>query len=304
MRVARYDLADPSFPVSFVEVDDPRLPASDWARVGIDAANICGSDVHLVYPDGTASPIGAALVGFPIELGHEISGTVIEAGPDCPLPGGTRVAVDPVIGCAARGLPLCALCAQGAVSACLHLASGVVTAGCMHGLTTGLGAGWADALVAHHTQLHVVPDSLDSVTAALTEPLSVCIHGLARGLPEDGAPVLVVGAGVIGLTAVVAAKALMPSSSVTVMARYPHQAHAARGLGADQVVMADGAEMGALADLAGSPVIGEGDGAMLVDGYPVVIEAVGSGPTFGFAARACANRGVVHLVGVIGIDTR
>ena len=47
MLAARFDLADPDFPVSLVDLDEPALPGPAWARVAVTAGGICGSDLHL-----------------------------------------------------------------------------------------------------------------------------------------------------------------------------------------------------------------------------------------------------------------
>ncbi len=303
MLVARFDLADPAFPVSLVDVERPALPRADWARVRIDRAGICGSDLHVVYPSGPGSEVLNDFATFPMEMGHEMMGTVVESGVDCPLAVGTRVAVDPVLACAGRGLVPCARCAVGAVSTCLRLTSRSVTHGFGHGFSQGIGSGWAEELVAHPSQLHVVPDGVGDDEAAMTEPLSISVHGVLRSPPPPGAPVLVVGAGMIGLTAVVALRQLFPSSAVTVLARHPHQATAAVALGAHHVVRPDAGDdgwLGELARLGGGHVTGRGRGAMLNGGYPLVIEAVGTGEAVTLSARLCGQGGSVMLIGATG----
>ncbi|MDX6233274.1 MAG: L-iditol 2-dehydrogenase, partial [Nocardioidaceae bacterium] len=116
MRVAQLDLADPEFPVSLVEKDDPVLPDEGWARVQVTGGGICGSDLHLLFPGAPSSPVFGPYAAFPMELGHELGGVVVEVGTACPVPVGSRVAVDPTIACEARGLELCARCAEGARS--------------------------------------------------------------------------------------------------------------------------------------------------------------------------------------------
>jgi len=302
VRSVRLDFADPAFPLSLVDVPDLDLPRGDWARVAVTYGGICGSDLGVIRPKGTGSAVFGPYVAIPMEMGHEIAGVVIEAGPDCAVSQGTRVAVDPVLGCAARGLPLCERCAEGATSACHRLGEGV-TPGMGLGFTSGLGAGWSEQLIAHTSQLHLVPEGVDDRTAALTEPLSISVHGLLRRPPADGAPALVVGAGIIGLTAVASLRHLAPSSSITVVAKHEHQAAAAKRLGAERVVRAGVEPMDELAELAeisGARLTGKGESAMLAGGFPVVVEAVGSAVSVDLALRAAAQRGVLHLIGAIG----
>ena len=105
------------------------------------------------------------------------------------------------------------------------------------GFTAGLGGGWADQVLAHRSMLHPIPDAVPDAIASLHEPVSVAVHGLLRKPPRDGDPVLVVGAGIIGLAAVAAVRALFPACEVTVSARHEYQGDAARAAGAHHVVL-------------------------------------------------------------------
>ncbi|HWS47764.1 MAG TPA: alcohol dehydrogenase catalytic domain-containing protein, partial [Acidimicrobiia bacterium] len=145
MRAVQFDLADPAFPASLVEVPEPELPGPAWARVAVTVGGICGSDLHLFAHNTGPSPTLMGMAGaFPFLLGHEIAGRVVEAGPECPVAVGTRVAVDPCLPCAPRGLEPCANCARGWTSSCLRLDSRVLTGGRSLGFTQGLGGGWAE----------------------------------------------------------------------------------------------------------------------------------------------------------------
>jgi hypothetical protein len=60
VRAVHFDLADPAFPASFVELPEPELPGAAWARVAVTVGGICGSDLHLFAhntgPFGTIEP--------------------------------------------------------------------------------------------------------------------------------------------------------------------------------------------------------------------------------------------------------
>src|SRR5690242_2097842 len=99
MRVCQFDLADPAFPISLVEVVEPPLPTPSWARVRVEHGGICGSDLHSVFPNEEATRLLRPFVEPPMQMGHEICGVVVEAGPECDVAVGARVAVDPTIGC-------------------------------------------------------------------------------------------------------------------------------------------------------------------------------------------------------------
>jgi threonine dehydrogenase-like Zn-dependent dehydrogenase len=243
--------------------------------------------------------------GFPFVFGHEIAGRVIEAGPRCPHPVGTRVALDPCIPCAARGIdPPCANCARGWTSSCLNLDSRVVSNGRTLGFTTDLGGGWCEQVLGHASMLHPLPDAVSDRGASLHEPVSIACHGLMRATPHDGDPVLVVGAGIIGLATVAALKGLFPACPVTVLARHPHQADAATACGADHVVQsqAGSAHFEELAQLVGARLVGRDADVMIMGGFPYVVEAVGAPRSVTEALRAVAHRGTVLLLGAAGVS--
>lgn len=304
MRSARLDFADSEHPVSLAEVDAPALPRSDWARVRVLAGGVCGSDLHAIFPDGTGTPTFLPLVGFPMELGHEFGGVITEAGTDCPLPVGTRVAVDPLIGCVARGLEPCAACRIGRFSSCQALNVGEPS-GFGHGFAAGIGGGWSDEVVAHRSQLHLAPDAVDDRGMALVEPLSIAMHGVLRKQPARGAPCLVIGAGTIGLAAVAALRSIAPLSELTVLARHAHQVSAARALGADRVITAgeSGDDIATLGEVAGGRITGTGRASMVWGGFPYVVDAVGSPASMNLSLKVVGQLGTLLLLGAIANAT-
>ena len=306
MRAVQFDLADPSFPASLVDLPAPDPPDDQWVRISVTVGGICGSDLHLFAHNTGPSPTLMGMAGaFPFLLGHEIAGRVIEAARDCPHPVGTRVALDPCIPCVARGIdPPCANCARGWTSSCLNLDSRIVSGGRSLGFTEGLGGGWAEQVLAHVSMVHPIPDAVPDRGASLHEPVSIACHGLLRTPPRDGEPVLVVGAGIIGLATLAALKGLFPACPVTVLARHTHQADAAVACGADDVVRtaAGGAHFEELARLTDTRVVGRRADLMLMGGYPYVVEAVGSPQSVTDALRAVAHRGTVLLLGAAGVS--
>ena len=305
MRAVQFDYVDPGFPASLVDVPEPELPGAAWARVAVTTGGICGSDLHLFTHNVGPTPALFSMGTIPFVLGHEIAGSVIEVGPACSIDVGTRVAIDPCIACLPRGIdPPCDHCARGWSSSCLNLDSRRVSVGRTLGFTQGLGGGWADQVVAHESMLHRMPDTISDRGASLYEPLSIACHGLLRAPPEDGAPVLVVGAGVLGLAAIAGLKGLFPGSPVTSLARHPHQGTAAAACGADHVVMTEAANahFEQLAQLSGSRVVGFKSDLMLMGGFPHVVEAVGAPGSVTEALRAVRHRGTVLLLGAAGVS--
>lgn len=303
--MVQLDFANPDFPASLVEMPPPPLPTPEWARIEVAAGGICGSDLHLF--NGATGPAQSlsGYAAFPMQLGHEIAGHVIEAGPQCKVKEGTAVAVDPVIACAARGIkPMCPPCKAGRASTCRNFGSRVMTRGMGVGFTSGLGGGWGNQIVAHASMLHPLPDNLLVDVAPLHEPLSIAIHGLMRQPPTNGDPVLVVGAGIIGLCAVAALGDMFPKSPVTVLAKHRHQAKLAKAVGATTVVTwsAAGKHFDALAAVVDTPVRGRGDGQMLAGGFPYVVECVCTAAAVTETLRFADGRGTVLLLGAAGLS--
>jgi threonine dehydrogenase-like Zn-dependent dehydrogenase len=303
VKAIRYDLADPEFPASLVEIAEPPLPTGEWARIAVSAGGICGSDLHLFSPPGGGgSPTLRSIGTLPFVLGHEIVGAITEVGPDSPWSVGDRVAVDPILPCAVRGIvPPCANCARGWPSSCLELDSRVLTPGRSIGYTDGLGGGWCEQVVAHPSMVHLIPEGVPDRTASLHEPISIALHGLGRRPPDAGEPILIVGGGIIGLAALIALRSLFPDQDITVLVRHPHQADAAVACGATHVVQGAGvAAFEQLSTLLGTRAVGSGDDWMLVGGYPYVIEAAGRAGSMTDSLRAVANRGTVVMLGAMG----
>jgi threonine dehydrogenase-like Zn-dependent dehydrogenase len=306
VRAVQFDMADGAFPASRVDLPEPELPTGQWARVAVTVGGICGSDLHLfVHNTGPAPTLMGMAGAFPFVLGHEIAGRIIEAGPECDLAVGTRVAVDPCLPCVPRGIePLCANCARGWTSSCMNLDSRIRSSGRSLGYTQGLGGGWAEQVLAHTSMLHALPDAVPDRIASLHEPVSIASHGILRAPPRDGDPVLIVGAGIIGLAAVGALRGLFPACPITVLARHQHQADAARACGADHVVRSeDGSDhFEELARLSDARIVGRKTEVMLMSGFPYVIEAVGAPRSVTEALRAVAHRGTVLLLGAAGVS--
>jgi L-iditol 2-dehydrogenase len=303
MRAVEFNLKDPEFGAELIEVDEPELPNDEWARVGVTVGGICGSDLHLFGGPGLRAPALGGFWTFPFLLGHEVAGTVVEAGARCDIPIGTRVAIDPAIPCAARGIsPVCRMCASGHASCCFELGNRVMTPGMSIGYTVGLGGGWADQVLAHRSMLHRIPDAVPDSIASLHEPVSIGVHGLLRKPPRNGDPVIIVGAGIIGLAAAAALRSLFPECEITMTARHEHQAEAARAV-AHHVVMTEDryAHFEALAEIAGGVVTGRGRGRMLLGGFPYVIEAVGGLESVTESIRLVDNYGTVLFIGAGGM---
>jgi threonine dehydrogenase-like Zn-dependent dehydrogenase len=222
-------------PVRLVNRPEPRLPGPGWTRVKPLLSGICGSDLGLLT--GRNSPYLSALISLPFTPGHEVVGETLDALPD--LPKGSRVVLDPVLGCVPRDVKLCPGCAAGEHSRCDHITSGRVSAALQTGFCADTGGGWSRMFVAHASQLHKVPDELDDERAVLVEPLATAVHSVRRVPIPDGASVLVVGAGTVGLFTTLALREYTKAGPIYVIARYGHQRERAREMGATEVLSSD-----------------------------------------------------------------
>ena len=107
-------IAGPLAPLRLVNREEPRPPSEGWARVRTRLSGICGSDLATL--SGRSSFYFSPLVSMPFVPGHEVVGELAE---DCgDLPSGTRVVLEPVLSCAARGLEPCSSCAAGFTGRC------------------------------------------------------------------------------------------------------------------------------------------------------------------------------------------
>ena len=188
--------ANPSLhvtPAQTIELRPTPLPRPSHTQVllHIRATGICGSDMHL-WRHGAIGPL---VVDRPCILGHEAAGVVLAAGSAVTnLAPGDRVAIEPGVPCGS-----CWLCASGRYNLCEGVA---FTGVCPF-------PGTIRRFAVHEARFcHRLPSSISFAQGALLEPLSVVLHALGRCRAVGiGRPLLVCGAGPIGLIALKAARA-------------------------------------------------------------------------------------------------
>jgi threonine dehydrogenase-like Zn-dependent dehydrogenase len=219
-------------PLRLINRQAPELPGAGWTRVAPSLSGICGSDLGLLT--GRSSPYLSPMTSMPFVPGHEVIGVTQDELPG--VPKGSRVVIDPVLSCAARGTTPCRWCASGRQSRCDHITTGRISAGLQTGSCADTGGGWSRQFVAHESQLHVVPDDLPDERAVLTEPLACAVHSVRRVPIEPGSAAVVIGAGTVGLLTLLALRELTPVGPVYVVAKHAHQKEKARALGATAVI--------------------------------------------------------------------
>jgi threonine dehydrogenase-like Zn-dependent dehydrogenase len=280
-------------PLRLLNRPDPRRPGPGWTRVRPILSGICGSDLGLLT--GRNSPYLSAVVSMPFAPGHEVVGETLDDLPD--LPRGTRVVLDPVLGCAARGVDPCPACAADAHNRCDRVTAGQVSVGLQTGYCADTGGGWSRMLVAHGSQLHPVPDSLDDTRAVLVEPLACAIRAVRRVPIPEGANVLVLGAGTVGLLTLLALREYTQAGPVYVVARYGHQRERAKVVGATDVISPDRAAWALRRATGGFLAKPERGEEFLLGGVDVVFECTG-GSGLGTALRVARAGGTVVLAGM------
>jgi L-iditol 2-dehydrogenase len=197
-------------------------PRRGEVRIRSRYAGICGSDVHAYLGHHIRRRL-------PLVPGHEASGIVDVLGPGVTEPEpGTAVVVNPEIGCGS-----CEDCAVGWSNLCRNKV--------LMGTSSWPGA-FAQYFCAPAANLFVLPDDLSLRTAALTEPASVAVHALRKVESWTDQNALIIGAGSIGSTLLVAAK-LMGWKHVTVSDVIASKLEEASALGADAVVDVAGASL-------------------------------------------------------------
>jgi threonine dehydrogenase-like Zn-dependent dehydrogenase len=289
-------LSGPVAPLKLGTVDEPELPGPGWARVGVHLAGICGSDLAML--SGRSSFYFEPLVSMPFVPGHEIVGELLDDIEE--LRAGTRVVIDPVLSCWTRAVEPCVSCAAGLTERCDRITSGHIAPGLQTGYCADTGGGWSEVLVAHRSQVHVVPNSVSDRRAVLIEPLACALHAVLRAHPAPGDSVSVVGAGTLGLLTLIALRRLTHPGRITVVAKHAHQAELASKYGADEVVTPDTAARAIRRAAQGfllRPVRGRD---FLLGGVDVAFECAGSPTSLELALSTTRAGGRVCLVGLPG----
>jgi threonine dehydrogenase-like Zn-dependent dehydrogenase len=209
------------------------LKADDWCVIKPHMTGICGSDIKQVLADGEMDNAMSAVISFPQVLGHEMVGTVVEAGPDAGHRVGDRVVFNPWLSCETRGIyDLCPSCAVGDYSMCWNFTEGTLTPGIHSGNSSDATGGFAELVPAHRIMAIPCPEDVPDEVAVLADPFSVSLHAVLKNPPPPGGKALVYGVGALGLTTCAILQSLYPDCEVGAVTRFPHQADLAAKHGA------------------------------------------------------------------------
>lgn len=248
--------------VEIQQMEKPTLQKGE-AILKVLYGGICGSDM------GTYK--GTFLyASYPRIPGHEFSAEVVEVGEnDLGIKKGMIVTANPYFNCGK-----CYSCRRGFVNCCTS--------------NQTLGA-QRDGIFREYYSMPIerIYDGkgLDALTLSMIEPFCISYHSVQRTSVKAGDKVLVVGAGPIGLFAVMAAK--LKGAEVYVSDMMPNRLDKALEIGAAGIIRTDKEDF--------SQRVKEITNG---DGFDVCIECVGLPQTFQNCIDAAAFRGRIGLVGV------
>jgi 2-desacetyl-2-hydroxyethyl bacteriochlorophyllide A dehydrogenase len=245
----------------------PDEPAPEHIRVRPLVGGICGTDVHILNGDFLGS--------YPVIPCHEFSAQVVECGPEVEhLATGDFVAVDPNIRCGK-----CSYCRHGDINLCRqYRAVGVTQPG-----------GFAESVTLPAAQAHRF-ERCDPAEAALAEPLACVLYGQSRLTIDPGSPVIIWGAGAIGMLHLQVCQRLY-GARVTVVDTDDRRLEQATARGAHHSVRADRHLKRSLQNIQ-------------TDGWPIVIEATGSVEALKHSFAHLAPGGQNLVFGVYPRDSR
>jgi alcohol dehydrogenase len=258
---------------AWTTVPDPRIQDPRDVIIEVDAATICGTDLHIL--GGDVPEVEAGTV-----LGHEAVGRVVRKGEAVAgLAVGDRVLASCISACG-----ICRFCREGAYGQCRG------------------GGGWIlghliDGVQAEYARIpfadlstYKLPDQVSNENAVLLADILPTSYevGVLNGHVRPGDTVVVVGAGPIGLAAVLTARLYSPAH-IVVVDKAPSRLQAGKLFGADLTVEAG--QQDALA------MVRELTGGL---GADVVMEAVGTPETFELCTTLARPGGRIANVGVHG----
>lgn len=263
------------------EIDAPTpQPSGTQVLLKVKAAGVCHSDLHIWEGGYNLGPGRKPLslkdrgVSLPLTMGHETVGEVVALGPDA---AGVKVGevrlVYPWLGCGK-----CPTCLAGEENMCLK--PGAIGIYC--------DGGYADHLMVPHPRYLLDLKGLDPVTAAPYACSGVTTYSALRKIEAFlGEPIVIFGAGGLGLMALSILKAMGGKGAIVVDIDASKR-EAAEKAGALATV--DGAAPDALQQImarAGGPIRG-------------VIDLVGNSQTTGLAFDCLSKGGKLVLVGLFG----
>lgn len=255
--------------ITVKEIPEPKCGDND-AILKVEACAVCGSDIRIFH-------YGNDRVRFPAIMGHEIAGTVIEAGKNVTqVKQGQRVALGADVPCGE-----CYWCTNGMGTNCaINYAIGYQFAG-----------GFQEYMLLNETALKYgpvtpIPDNVSFDEAAIAEPLACAINGLELAEFSIGKSICIIGLGPIGCMMLELSK-IYGASKVFAAQRSKGRLEMAKQFRKDARFIATEEE-----DLV-ETVLRETDG----EGVDLAITTAGTVRAHEDAVRMVRHRGYVNLFG-------
>jgi L-iditol 2-dehydrogenase len=249
------------------------VPGEDEILMRVAACGICGSDVH-----GFDGSTGRRIP--PIVMGHEAAGEVAAVGSAVKaFAPGDRITIDSTVYCGK-----CDYCNKGEINLCDSRQ--VIGVSCAEFRRQGA---FAEYVAVPQRIAYRLPDAMSFSEAAMLEAVSVALHAVkVSDVPElKPQTALVIGAGMIGLLTMQAARAAgIPH--VTIADIDQTRLDLAKKVGAQDVLL-----------LSGDDLVAEIFRRTGGRGVDLVLEAVGHNTTVSAAIAGVRKGGTVTLVGNI-----
>lgn len=268
-------------PLEARDYPDPK-PQGTQVLVRVEACGVCHSDLHIQegyfdFGGGRKLELGKLGVKLPHTMGHEIVGEVAAVGPEAVgAKVGDRRVVHPWIGCGT-----CEFCERGEELLC----------GSLRSLGARTDGGYADQVMVPHPRYLIDHDGVPAELACTYTCSGVTAYSALKKLAHLPARdvVVVIGAGGVGLNAVMLAKAVLKCRVVVADIDLKHREAALQAGAAAAFDNADPASVAKLKAMTGS---GAGAGG--------AIDFVGAPATAQFGIDVLRKGGTLVVVGLFG----
>ena len=248
--------------VKYLEYEEPQVTPGT-VKIRVRYSGICGSDIPRVLHNGVHF--------YPIVLGHEFSGDVVEVGEGVTkVKAGDRVSGAPLLPCM-----VCDDCRKGNYSLCKHYSF----------IGSRQQGSNADFVVIPEKNAVPFDESVSYEQGALFEPATVALHGLLQNDYRGGEYVAILGGGTIGLFTMQWAK-IFGAKKVVVFDINDKRLALAKKLGADEIV-----------NTTKESFMEEAKALTGGKGYGFVFETAGQVPTMHMAFELAANKAQVCFIG-------
>lgn len=200
--------------LELIDIPEPKPEGDDYVKIKIAYCGICGSDIHILH--GAFDPL---LPDGPFPIGHESTGTVVELGANAQTKGlkvGDKVAYYYNKYCGK-----CHFCNNGQEHLCTNVSFNM--------------SSMCEYICVSEKQVYKLPESVDLLKGALSEPISFCLHSIDQGELKSGDTAVISGGGAIGLLHVILAKRA-GATKLTVIEPIAEKREMALKLGAQYVI--------------------------------------------------------------------